>query len=130
MPPAGDSEAAAEVEREGAAGERDKRGLPLLEAALLSEATPEGDKRREPLAKGVAVFIAALADAEEMEEEEGGTVADGVPEGPGGDTLAPTLPVVVGETVGEGVLPAPLLPVGGTIVPEESADGEAAVVAV
>ena len=48
MPPASDSEAAAEAEREGTAGEGEERGLPLLE--------------------GEAVLSTTLADAEEVEE--------------------------------------------------------------
>jgi hypothetical protein len=68
VPPASDSEAAAEAEREGTAGEGEERGLPLLEGALLSEATPEGDRSGEPLAEGEAVLSTTLADAEEVEE--------------------------------------------------------------
>ena len=52
-----------------------------------------------------------------------------VPEGPGGDKLAPKLLVMASDTVGE-MVPANLLTVGGASVSEESAEGEIAVVAV
>lgn len=94
-------ETAAEEERDGGASEAELHGVLLAVVALLAVAATDSVGGTDPLVAVVAVGV-ALADAEGVEEEDGGVDTDGLRES-SGVLLRPALADPSTEAVEDGV---------------------------